>query len=250
MATTENKIVLEPLDSDNYMSWSIRMKALLVSKGLWTAVTVDTEPPADVEKALAQVILHVKDHHLVTLNNCSTAKMAWELLKNTYEAKTNARKLLLRKEFIQLKMGAETLTHYVGRAKDMRTQLQAAGQAVTEQELAIQVLAGLPPAYSMITTVLTASDTALSVDGMMPKLLQAEQMILPEHGNEAALAAKPSNGNSSNGNSSNGRQRQSQRNCYYCGKSGHIKRDCKKLQQDRAAQHGGYQQRQAGTIAL
>jgi dienelactone hydrolase len=78
------------------------MKALLISKGLWTAVVAET--PSDAtqdQKALAQIILHVKDHHLMTVGNCDTAKIAWETLKNTYEAKTNARKLLLRRELTQ-----------------------------------------------------------------------------------------------------------------------------------------------------
>ena len=152
--------MVERLDVDNYATWSIRMRALLISKGLWGSVTGDNsiDPDKD-QKALAQIILHVKDYHLMTVGNCDTSKIAWDALKATYEAKSNARKVLLRRELTGLKMGAtEPLTVYGARAKDIQAQLRAAGDDAKDQEVAIQFLAGLPPAYGMITTVLTAQD--------------------------------------------------------------------------------------------
>ncbi len=66
-----------------------------LSKGLWATLETDNRD-ANNQKALAQIILHVKDHYLMTVGSCITAKEAWDKLKTTYEAKTNARKLLLR----------------------------------------------------------------------------------------------------------------------------------------------------------
>ena len=147
MATIEEKPSVERLDVDNYATWSIRMRALLISKGLWAAVTSDTPDADKDQKALAQIILNVKDHHLMTVGKCERAKIAWETLKTTYEAKNNARRLLLRRELTQLKMGAtEPLTVYAARAKDLQSQLTAAGDEVKDQEVALQYLAGLPPA--------------------------------------------------------------------------------------------------------
>lgn len=194
---TETKQMVEPLDVDIYATWSIRMRALLISKGLWTTVEADN-PEANDLKALAQIILHVKDHHLMTVGACTTAKQAWEKLKTTYEAKTNARKLLLRRELTQLKMGAtEQLTMYAARTKDIQAQMTTAGDEVKDQEVALQFLAGLPPAYSMISTVLVSGDRELKIDEMLPKLLPVEQMSQPERPGEAALYAKPGRGHGS-----------------------------------------------------
>jgi hypothetical protein len=33
-----DNVVIEPLDVDNYGTWSLRMKALLIHKGLWKAL--------------------------------------------------------------------------------------------------------------------------------------------------------------------------------------------------------------------
>lgn len=89
--SADGKPVIEPLDVDNYATWSIRMRALLLSKGLWGAVTGETMEAEKEQKALAQFILHVKDHHLQMVGSAPNSKTAWEALKATYEAKNNAR---------------------------------------------------------------------------------------------------------------------------------------------------------------
>ena len=249
--SAEQKLMVEQLDVDNYATWSIRMKALLISKGLWAPVVEAT--PTDVAqdlRALAQIILHVKDHHLQTVASCATSKAAWDTLQATYEAKTNARKLLLRREMTHLKMSAtEPLTKYAARAKDIQMQLRTAGDDINDQEVALQFLAGLPPSYGMISTVLMAGETTLTVESMLPKLLPVEQMAQPDHHSpEAALLAQPNRG----GNST--QQTRETRKCYYCGKLGHLARQCKKKQRDYAHQRQQpqqqQQQQQRGAIAF
>lgn len=227
---TEDKFTVERLDVDNYSTWSIRMRALLITKGLWGAVTGDSIDPDKDQKALAQIILHVKDHHLMTVGSSATSKIAWETLKNTYEAKINARKVLLRRELTALKLGAtEALTVYAARAKDIQAQLRAAGDEVKDQEVAIQFLAGLPPAYGMISTVLTAQDKELTIDEMLPKLLNVEQAAAqPPHSSEAALFAKPKK------DFPKRQPRQEDRTCFYCGRRGHLASQCQQKKRDKA----------------
>ena len=52
--TSEDKLVEEKLDVDNYATWSVRMKAYLMVKGLWRAVTGDDLDQGHIEAALAQ----------------------------------------------------------------------------------------------------------------------------------------------------------------------------------------------------
>ena len=231
--------MIERLDVDNYSTWSIRMRALLISKGLWGAISGDSTDNDKDEKALAYITLHVKDHHLMTVGNCTTAKQAWDTLKGTYEAKTAARKLLLRRELTELKMGAtEALTMYATRAKDLQAQLRTAGEDVKDDELAMHFLSGLPPWYDMISTVLTCGDRVLSVDEMMPKLLPVEQKAQPERPDrysEAALAAKfrkwgmahgPKPGRGDRPGYIKPPRRMETRECFYCGRRGHIEANC------------------------
>lgn len=195
MAATEDKVPFELLDVDNYATWSRRMKYLLVIKGLWSAETNDNVDGDLNNKAMAVIGLRIKDHHLTTLERCTTAKQVWRELASVFEAKSNARKRQLRKELSQLKMGAsEPLTKYVARAKEIQNQLRAIGHEVADQEVAWALLAGLPPAFETIVTVLEAStDADLKLDDLLPKLMPVEQRMMARNPNspeEAALIAK------------------------------------------------------------
>ena len=59
------------------MRMSVKMKAFLIIKDLWGAVSGHGELKAGAdEKALAQLSLHVKDHHLPLLSKAKTATEA------------------------------------------------------------------------------------------------------------------------------------------------------------------------------
>ena len=257
--SSEDKLMVERLDVDNYATWSVRMRALLTIKGVWSAVTgPSTDPQAD-QKALALIALHVKDHHLTTVGESTTARGAWETLKNIYESKTNARKLLLRKELTQLKKGpAEPITKYVARAKEIQSQLRAAGHTVADQDLAFSVLAGLPASYNTISTVLTNSDRELKIDEILPKLQQQEQMMQPESDAEAALIAKRRGSFGKKATSHFGynkpmEKQNETRKCAYCKRVGHLIANCWQRKRDEAKSGSSAQLKtngQLGAIAL
>ena len=260
MPPSEEKLMVELLDVDNYATWAIRMRALLMSKGLWKVVIgVSTDEEED-QKALAQIMLRVADQHLTTLRDINTSKSAWEKLKTIYEAQSNARKLKLRQDLAQLKMGpAEAMTNYVGRAREIQAQLRAAGHEVKDEDLALSVMAGLPPAYNVITTVLVNSDKELKLDDMLPKLLQAEQSLVTErivNAEATALFTKPKGTFNKKFNNKGNRKppRKETRTCFYCRMPGHIAKHCfkKKADEDeRNGAPGGFKfHSQYGAIAL
>jgi galactitol-specific phosphotransferase system IIB component len=223
-----DKISIEQLDVDNYGTWSVRMRYLLLHKGLWTSVTED-EPRDDGadQKALALIGLSVKDHHLSTLAECKTSKEAWDALAGVYKAKSNAKRLQLKRELNALKKDpAEPLTKYVGRAKDIRDQLRAAGYAVKDEEVALSTLAGLPDEYDIIVTMLENTDETLDMDDMLAKLLTVEQRMATKLDEKALFTG-------AGGQQRHGEVRSvDQRECFYCGKKGHIKRDCHQKMRD------------------
>ena len=104
MASEVDRPVVERLDVDNYATWKTRMKFLLISKGLWSAISTEDADADTNMKALALIGLYVKEHHLPTLERFESAGAAWTHLEETYQAKSNARKLQLRKELTHLKI--------------------------------------------------------------------------------------------------------------------------------------------------
>ena len=130
----------------------------------------------------------------------------------------------------------EPLTKYVGRATDLRDKLAAAGFEVKDEEVVLSILAGLPKEYETVVAVLELSDATLKLDDLLPKLLQAEQrMPRGEKGPEAAYFSrrmgqdwKAKSGASGAGSAG----RKETRECFYCGKRGHLKADCRKKKAD------------------
>ena len=250
----DDKVQVERLDVDNYATWAQDMQSLLVMKRLWSVIG-DARQQPDAEKdqmARAFICLHVAKHHKISVSKCKTAKEAWEMLRTKYEAQTTARKLQLRIALNTVKMGpTEPLTVYQARVQDLKAQLEAVGDIVTDQEAAVPFLSGLPPAYDMIRTVITAADTPLTIDQMVPKLLPVEQQARQQHAakrtSEAALVAKthrgkfgrsfPGNQQQRTGNSGARPNGSSDRECFYCHKKGHIARDCHKKRRDMAQRH-------------
>lgn len=251
MATEVEKPAIERLDVDNYATWRSRMKFLLITKGLWNAVSGDNADPETSQKALALIGLYVKEHHLPLLDRCNTAHEAWSQLEAVYQAKSNARKLQLRKQLSQLKMGrGEPLTKYVGRAREIQDQLRAAGHEIQDQEVAWSVLAGLPSDYDTVVTVLeTTTDKDMSLEEILPKLLQVEQRRQKERPEESALIAQPRRGFSGGkpgykygGQRSTSSGTAGGRTCFYCGKKGHFQSECRKKKRDEAQHPSGVRQ--------
>jgi len=233
MAEIDARVSLERLDVDNYATWSVRMRFMLISKGLWKHVTNDgevTDTDGD-QKALALIGLCVMDHHLPSLGQRETAKAAWDALESVYKAKSTARRVALKREMNSLKKAAdEPMTKYVARAKELRTQLAAAGQTTDDEEVAAALLAGLPADYDVIVAVLETTAEKVDLDVLLGKLLTAEQR-LPKASEPAAPRAYA--GAAERAPRGNG-WRPSPR-CYYCDQLGHMVRDCPKARADRAS---------------
>lgn len=240
MADEGVRIRIELLDVENYLPWSQKMKFLLISKDLWEGVEAPASHGAKSRRALAIIGLHVKDHHLGTIAACKTAGEAWELLEKTYKSKTNARKLQLRKEMSALKMEPnEPVATYVARAQDLYRDLVATGFQMTSEELAWNVLAGLPATFDTLVTVLETQEEELQVEKLLPRLMVHEQKqitredeALEQERNPLAFAArKASFGGRNFQKQGNFGQKQEQLRgrqvvCYDCGQEGHVAKFC------------------------
>jgi hypothetical protein len=130
--------------------------------------------------------------------------------------------------------------------------LLATGEKTTESEVIMAVLNGLPKDYEMVVAILEASDAELALDTILPKLLSVEQRLLrrEETDNKAYLARGPSNhrssshtnrgvgSNSQPGSSTHHPAQRRTVECWYCGKKGHTKQECRKRLRDEAKASG------------
>jgi hypothetical protein len=223
-----DNVVIEPLDVDNYGTWSLRMRALLIHKGLWKSVEGSTATaPDDSDKALSLIMLNVKDQHLTTLASCSTAKEAWQSLARMYQSQLNARRMQLRKELTLLKkLPAEPLSTYFSRARTLWTELKVSGHTMAESEVVFSALSGLPSEYdTAVEIITTTTKDELKLDTVLAQLLPVE----------ARTASRDTEGHAENSSSAllvHG----DNRSCFYCGRKGHLIRNCRKRMADMAKQ--------------
>ena len=172
------KVRIEPLDVGNYHTWSIRMKFYLIHKKLWKGVE-DPDSDADLtQEALSTIGLNVANHHLGMIGGCRNAKEAWDKLEEIYRSKGNARKLMLRKELNGLRWKhEEPMAKYVARAKDLWDELTATGFEMKEEEVAWNLLVGLPKDYESLVSHLENQSESLTLDELLPRLLQTEARL-------------------------------------------------------------------------
>ena len=203
------KVAIELLNSSNYHTWCIRVKHVLLSKNLWRVVekTIDQileeqeaqetqeEVGTDQEEnndnrltrrqlktkndqARGIIVTYVSNQYLSELNRYTSAHEIWTELQNIFEGKTVHRTLHLVKQLATLKKkDHEGVLDYIRRARQMQDMLAGVGRTVTETDLAVYVLAGLPESYSMVTTMLESRTDfqALTLDDVKPFLLQHEE---------------------------------------------------------------------------
>jgi transposase InsO family protein len=127
-----------------------------------------------------------------------------------------------RRDFNSLHLQhGESITDYISRAETLRSSMDLAGQKVEDNSFIMTLLDGLPKDYFPVVTILEASILLPSLSEVRGRLLRAEEQLTKDRtqrdkhkarGNQetAFMASSPSSG------------------CYYCGKPGHVKADCRK----------------------
>lgn len=152
---------IEKLNGNNYRSWKLNMKMLLVQCELWKHVAGEASAPIDKnnaerfnrkeKKALAAIALNVEAEQQIHILDCETAYEARGALKKVFEPKSRPRILHLRKQMVSIKLEAdENMTSYLGRIKICSDGLKDAGYKIKDDDIAYTMLSGLPDSYEGI----------------------------------------------------------------------------------------------------
>ena len=219
------KVTIEPLDVDNFSTWSFKVKNFLISRDLWQAIESDhkVDPSID-QKALATICLLVKEHHIPTLSGLNNAREAWDILEATYKSKTEARKMSLHQQLLHLnKAATEDVTQYICRAKQLRDDLIAAGEEPFAVNIINPILNGLPSAYTPLRLALSAQAGNITVEELQPRLISAKQLLSSEdtgslRTTSTAFVARQ-------------HIQKKQHRCFLCDAIDHVVKDCRLLKE-------------------
>lgn len=271
------------LGTNNYGTWSKSMYAALASKGYSTALEDPDDPNSGF--ALGQIGLCVQDCHLTTVSTAGNAHAAWEALAAMYQQQSNASLIRLKRELASVeKRSDETITEYIARINTIREQITTAtGAPMEDADVIGPLLNGLPSKYSIMKMIIETMPDLPSMADITAKLLMVEadqprgndtayyganppkpkqQVYVPPHrkypnrykndSRKSRWGDGGSSNDSSNGSGSGNYDSRSRetRSCYYCGKPGHLKKDCRKLKADNARQGSNRSARSNTVIAL
>ncbi|GBN55401.1 hypothetical protein AVEN_143485-1 [Araneus ventricosus] len=153
---------IELLTRDNYETWKIQMRALLVKNDLWTYVGGIKVKPELIdgnaesreacskwtetdEKAKADLILCISPAELKQIKNCVTSRDIWIKLEEIYQSRGPARKATLLKSLIQLKMpDTGDVRDHLRKFFDVVDKLSEMEIKIDENVLSIMLLYSLP----------------------------------------------------------------------------------------------------------
>jgi hypothetical protein len=254
MATSESTVRFARLNNTNYPEWCLRMEAVLVRAGLWNMIkpTVDTLASDGKEKdastiaaefeaalkartkskmndARAEIILRLEDGQLSHCLRSDDPRTIWLILESVHRAAGFATSLALRRKFLTLKKGSETMQAWIGKIQALGFQLEQAGIAVSDQDKILALTMGLPPSYDAVIINFDSTPTdQLTLNHVISRLLNEEVRQISgdpnaEHPGEAqdeAMAVTQRGVRRAAG------RLNSKVTCFFCDKKGHYKSDC------------------------
>ncbi|XP_071648509.1 uncharacterized protein [Temnothorax longispinosus] len=203
MAATSTLNNLEKLTEDNFDSWKLQMKSVLIYNELWGYVSgtkirrepADLEWSAKDEKALALIVLSVTKSQLSNIKKARTAKEAWDQLSKIYESRGPVRRATLYKQLYRMKKEpGVAMSKYVNDFTSKAEQLEEAGIIIPPNLLSIMLLGSLPTEYESFCIAMESRDEIPSIDALKSKLIEEEarqsDKATHEDANNSALVTK------------------------------------------------------------
>ena len=236
----------EKLRVDNFTSWDREFRCLMYTKGVLNEEALQSNKEFLVREGKdgelrAQLMLNVERTFHTIVDGAATGVQAYAALKDLSAKKDKASKVILLREVTDLSMrNDEDVTTYAARASDLQDRLGKIGENISDDDLAIRFLNGLPPPYATFRQIHIVKNEALALAEVLPALLKLELEVdkSERDGRAEALAAHGRHNPSWKRKKGKDDMRVETRKCFYCGKPGHIAAKCRKKQSDEAAAGG------------
>ncbi|UYV69112.1 hypothetical protein LAZ67_6002474, partial [Cordylochernes scorpioides] len=196
-----DELRIPKLDGNNYYSWAIRAKSILIQKDIWDAI----EPgfPSDTSEkqkrkdnlALSIILLAVEDSFLDDIGDCKRAIDAWQILEDIHTKYGLLHILQLLREFFNIvKRNDEDMKEYFARIMECHRKLAKCHHGFGDGELALIMLLGLPKSYKPLILSLEQQEEKLSTSMVKSKLLLEEkrqkQRQIPQEDPNSAFAVR------------------------------------------------------------
>ncbi|XP_010264401.1 PREDICTED: uncharacterized protein LOC104602415 [Nelumbo nucifera] len=206
-------------DNTNYLLWKSLFEPILRGHRLMSFIDGSKSAPSTSDPMFEtwyehdQMLLSWIQATLSTLTllymvGIKSSKEAWDILECRYASSTPMHITSLRKQLHRLKKGSLTMHDYFQQVKSISDQLAGCGAPISDDELQIYILDGLPSLYHPFASIIHGCARIITVTlEELHDLLICEEMSLVEDAStknsHALVAAKTRQQHSHHPNSSN-----------------------------------------------
>lgn len=177
-------VKIEPLGKDKFDTWKIQVEALLVRSDTWKYVngtcqkpsepaTAVTEWETNDAKAKSDLILTICPSELKQIKNCITSRDIWDKLHYVYQSKGPARKAMLLKTLILLKLkNGEDMRDHIRNFFDVVDKLQEMEIEINNDLLTILLFYSIPDEYESFRIAIETQEKLPESEALKIKLLE------------------------------------------------------------------------------
>ena len=263
--TTTRSYNLDKLTGPNYLTWATRMTLMLKRADLWNVVSDTTQSTATNNtgwtakdlQAQAELMFHLGDPQVQMVRRCNTSAEIWKVLRSTYHHEDLITQVAsLKKLLISSVTENQEITKFLDEWRMLLDNALLSGLQLDSNLQAMLLLAALPSSWRPFITT-QASMTGLTVESLMARIRQEEIMRNGAHHSNATFPTPSTQyvqrqpnfkrGPPFRRNNNNTRPTiTSTKVCTYCGRHGHLERECRtkrreqmnQPQQQRQQPHG------------
>ena len=219
------RVTLPKLNASNYFLWPNKMEVLLRGRGLWYFIDEAQRDSASIDEgqayalkkdqAIALLLMCIEYDCIAPVISLRDPTKIWITLDDMFKATSAAMVDAYVAQYQKLKMRpSEKVMQYVNRMKELQNKLTAVGHTVDNAEKKRILLRGLRAEFAVTVGVIRATEKSVQDSVGLLVIHEAEGTVSKVNAPAKLEQAFPV--------TNSGRNKE----CYYCGKKGHIKVNC------------------------